>query len=112
MAGCDTGSCETTAQEQACGSSRGGCPCGQAGCSGDPVDCAQGLWSSSFFAAMQQAQVALLRERIEKAWGAKMSKAADAVIEAMGAQWQSMLAQAQAKETLRGRLRALWDERK
>ena len=39
-----------------------------------------------------------------------MEKAADAVIEAMGVQWQSMLAQAKAKVDLTERLRSLWQE--
>ena len=59
---------------------------------------------------MKQAQVDLLKTKIQKAWGAKMDKAADVVIEAMGVQWQSMLAQANAKSQLRERLAGIWKE--
>jgi len=59
---------------------------------------------------MKAAQVDLLKAKIQKAWGAKMDKAADAVIEAMGVQWQSMLAQAGAKAQLQQRLQGLWQE--
>ncbi|MBI2093845.1 MAG: hypothetical protein HYT88_03900 [Candidatus Omnitrophica bacterium] len=68
------------------------------------------MWSCSFFEAMKQAQVEVLKAKIQKAWGAKMEKAADSVIEAMGAQWQSLLAQENAKAQLKEKLAALWKE--
>ena len=108
---CSTSACDTSRGAEPCGpGTRGGCPCGTAGCSGDPIDCAVGLWSGAFFQAMKGVQVDLLKAKIQKAWGAKMDKAADAVLEAMGVQWQSMLAQAGAKAQLRERLRSLWQE--
>jgi len=61
---------------------------------------------------MKAAQIEALNAKIQKAWGPKMDKAADAVIEAMGVQWQSMLAQAKAKGDVRERLRSLWSEGK
>ena len=111
---CDTGACEVDTSGQgrggSCGSTSSGCPCGTAGCSGDPIDCAAGMWTCAFFAAMKQAQVDILKSKIQKAWGAKMDKAADAVVAAMGTQWQSMLAQAHAKTQLRDTLQGLWQE--
>lgn len=108
---CSTSACETPRSAEPCGSeTRGGCPCGTSGCSGDPVDCAAGMWTCSFFQAMKDVQVDLLKAKIQKAWGAKMDKAADAVLEAMGVQWQSMLAKAQAQAEVRERLRSLWTE--
>ena len=108
---CDSDSCDTESSSQECGAASGkGCPCGTPGCSGDPIDCATGMWSCAFFTAMKDAQVDLLKAKIQKAWGAKMDKAADAVLEAMGVQWQSMLAQAGAKAQLRQRLSGLWKE--
>ena len=101
-----TGSC----QRSSTGESPSACPCGTPGCSGDPVDCAVGMWSCGFFTALKQVQVDLLKAKIQKAWGVKMDKAADAVLDAMGVQWQSMLAQAQAKTGLRERLQDLWQE--
>ncbi len=110
---CESGSCETESRSQECSSSGGkGCGCGSAGCSGDPVDCATGMWTCAFFTAMKQAQVEILKTKMQKAWGAKMDKAADAVLEAMGTQWQAMLAQAGAKAQLRQRLAGLWQEGK
>ncbi len=88
----------------------GRCPCGTEGCSGDPINCAAGMWTGSFFQALKQAQVELLKTKIQKAWGAKMDKAADAVLEAMGVQWQSILAQSKAKADLQERLQRLWQE--
>ncbi len=108
---CERGSCETeSSSQERCPTSSKGCPCGTPGCSGDPIECATGMWSCAFFTAMKEAQVDLLKAKIQKAWGAKMDKAADAVLDAMGVQWQSMLAQAGAKAQLRQRLSSLWKE--
>lgn len=112
-ADCSSQSCETASRcdDSSCGSSQGKCPCGS-DCGGDPVACATAMWSSSFFVALKQAQVELLKAKIQKAWGPKMDKAADAALEAMGVQWQSMLAQAKAKGEFEAKLRALWNESK
>lgn len=108
-----SGSCDVSAQGRGgdCRAS-GGCACGVSGCSGDPIDCATGLWGCSFMQAMKEAQVELLKAKIQKAWGAKMDKAADATVEAMGAQWQAMLAQTQSKAQFRQKLAGLWQEGK
>ena len=113
-ADCGTGSCEaeTGSTSTCCPEGKTGCPCGTPGCSGDPIDCATGMWSCSFFQALKAAQVDALKAKMQKAWGAKMDKAADAVLEAMGVQWQSMLAQSQAKSGLREKLAGLWREGK
>ncbi len=101
---CESGAgCETEKGE--CGGGR--CPCGTE-CGGDPIECASGMWTGAFFQAMKQTQVEILKAKIQKAWGSKMDKAADAVLEAMETQWQSMLAQGKAKGTLREKLRSLW----
>lgn len=109
---CDSGSCDVeTSSQDCCPTSGKGCPCGTPGCSGDPIDCATGMWSCAFFTAMKEVQVDILKQKLQKAWGPKMDKAADAVLEAMGVQWQSMLAQAGAKATLRQKLSSLWQEK-
>lgn len=72
--------------------------------------CATAMWQLSFFQALKAAQAEVLKAKIHKAWGQKMDKAADAVLEAMGVQWRSMLAQAGAKASLSERLRSLWQE--
>ncbi len=109
---CEGGSCETSSavkSEECCGTSQERCPCGTA-CGGDPINCATGMWAGAFFQAMKAVQVDLLKAKIQKAWGAKMDKAADAVLEAMGVKWQSMLSEAKAKADLRQKLQQLWQE--
>ena len=104
-----SGACNTTGQGQGgVGGPSGGCPCGTPGCSGDPIDCAAGMWSGAFMRAMKELQVELLKAKMQKAWGPKLDKAADAAVEAMGAQWQAMLAQAQSKAQFRQKLAGLW----
>lgn len=104
---CETsGACGTSTES--CGTSER-CPCGT-DCGGDPIACAMGLWKGSFFEAMKSIQVDLLRAKIQKAWGSKMEKAADIVLEAMGVKWQAMMAEAQAKADVRAKLHALWQE--
>jgi hypothetical protein len=66
------------------------------------------MWTGSFFQAMKELQVELLKSRMQKAWGAKMEKAADATVEAMSAQWQAMVQQSGAQAALREKLAGLW----
>ena len=106
---CDStsGTCEVQTQG-ASAPSTGSCKvCGSC-CGGDPIACSMAMWACSFFQAMKAAQVDTLKAKIQKAWGPKMEKAADAVLEAMGVKWQSMLAEAKAKEDLRTKLQGLW----
>jgi len=69
-----------------------------------------GMWVGSFFQAMKAVQVDFLKAKIQKAWGPKMDKAADIILEAMGAKWQAVVAEAQAKADVRSKLQALWQE--
>jgi len=69
------------------------------------------MWQAAFFQAMKEVQVGLLKPRIQKAWGATMEKAADGLLESMGAYWQSMVAQARAKGEFQELLRRLWQQR-
>lgn len=105
---CSEGSCETT---QSCGPSSGGCPCGTSGCSGDPMDCVAGMWTGSYFEALKQLQVEALKARLQKAFGAKLEKAADGVAVAMAANWQAMVAQSKAKADLRQRLAGVMQDK-
>ncbi len=112
---CSTGSCKTDTDScgsSSCGSSGDCCKACNTACGGDPIACATAMWSCGFFTAMKEVQVDILKSKIQKAWGQKMDKAADAVLEAMGVQWQSMLAQVKAKGDLQSKLRTLWNEPK
>lgn len=95
-------------------------PCGENSCNTEskcpsqsdcPVDCVADLWKDSFFQAMKQAQVETLKAKILKAWGPVIDKEADALIEAMGAKWEAMIAQVKAAEAcndFKGKIRDLW----
>lgn len=106
---CDStaGTCEVQTQG-ATPQSTGSCKACGCDCGGDPIACSMAMWACSFFQAMKGAQVDLLKAKIQKAWGPKMEKAADAVLEAMGVKWQSMLAEAKAREDFRSKLQGLW----
>ena len=110
---CSSESCPTTVQTGS-GSipecSGQSCPMCQTACGGDPIACASAVWTVSFFQAMKAAQVDLLKVKIQKTWGAKMEKAADVILEAMGVKWQSMLAEAKAKADVREQLARLWQQ--
>jgi len=66
------------------------------------------MWAGSFFQAMKEVQVELLKPKIQKAWGPMMEKAANGILETMGACWQSIVTQAKAKEEFKDLLRNLW----
>jgi hypothetical protein len=53
-----------------------------------------------------------LKAKILKAWGPQMEKTADAVIEAMGIQWQAMTAQGNAKAQLKQKILTIFSESK
>ena len=109
----ESSGCET--QAGSCGTPSGStirCPgCGQTSCP-DPVGCGTAMWVCSFFQAMKAVQVDMLKAKIQKAWGPMMDKGADAALESMGVMWQSIMAQAKAKEDFRTKLQKLWQEGK
>jgi hypothetical protein len=111
MSECDakTGTCPT---ETAACSEAECCPACKTDCGGDLVTCALRLWGQSFFRAMQEVQTDILKEKIRKAWGPMMDKAADITLEGMDAKWRAMMAQAQTKETARSKLWELWQSKK
>jgi hypothetical protein len=61
---------------------------------------------------LKETQVEVLKPKIQKAMGARMEKAADAVMESMMTMWQSMIGQARAKEDLQEKLSGLLRESK
>jgi len=93
---CDT-QCES---ESRCCDSQ---PCGEQSCEQScegkcPVETMAGMWKGSFFQAMREAQVEILKTKIQKAWGPTMEQAADALLEAMGTVWQAKIAGVKAAE--------------
>jgi hypothetical protein len=72
-----------------------------------PAEVSTKVWTSSFFQAMKEAQVDLLKEKIRKSWGPIMEKQSDAILAAMGTHWQTMLTQAQAQCELRETMKTI-----
>jgi hypothetical protein len=70
------------------------------------------MWEAAFFQAMKELQVEAIKAKMQKTFGPKMDKAADAIIESMGVKWQAMLAQSKAKDDFREKLSRLWQEGK
>ena len=99
----ETGCCETTAAAKEC--------CGMSECA-CPLETSIGLWKSAFFQAMKETHVEVLKEKIKKAWGDKLDKQADAVVEAMGIQWQSWLAAGKSKLDLKEKIAKIMAEGK
>jgi len=69
-----------------------------------PVQTASDMWICAFHRAIKEAHVEVLKAKIHKAWGSKMDKTADAVLEAMEAQWTAMLTQGKAKMDLKEKI--------
>jgi hypothetical protein len=91
--------------------------CGHDACqarkaAGCPVEQAVEMWTCAGHQAWKEVHVDLLKAKILKAWGPQMEKTADAVIEAMGAQWQAMMAEGQAKAELKQKIVAIFGEHK
>lgn len=101
--------CAEDRSEECCGECKE-CEACCGACGGDPAECAVLMWTSSFFNALRQVQTEMLKSKIEKAWGAKMEKAADAVLENMEAKWQAMLSGKKAHDDLKSKLASLWRE--
>ena len=76
------------------------------------VDHAVNMWTCAGHQAWKEVHVDLLKAKIMKAWGPQMEKTADAVIEAMGIQWQAMMAQGNAKADLKQKITSILSESK
>lgn len=102
---CSTqGCCETETQEGC--QTTGGQDCG---C---PVEKATTQWQGTFCSALGEVQKDILKEKIRKAWGPKLDKAADAVLEAAEAEWNAMLSKGKAKMTLKEKMMSILTEGK
>jgi hypothetical protein len=94
-----TGSCESKASS--CGTSAKDC------C---PIETAIGMWNEAFCQAMRETQVEILKKKIQAGWGPQMDKAGDAVLEAMGVKWQSMLETGKSQMELREKMAKIWSK--
>jgi len=66
-----------------------------------PIQKATEMWTCAFFEAKKQACVEVLKTKIQKVWGSKLEKTADAVLAAMDAEWKAALAKGKAKIDLK-----------
>ena len=69
-----------------------------------PIQKATEMWTCAFFEAKKQVCVEILKTKIQKAWGSKLDKTADAVLNAMEAEWKAMLAKGKAKMDLKDQM--------
>ena len=76
----------------------------------DPVQHAMMAWHKAFFAALSQAQTERLRKKIEAGFGQVLDKEADAVFEAIGKVWSSMVIQSDAKKELAAKLQKIYSD--
>ena len=97
-----SGSCETH-EEQNCSTQSESC------C---PIEKVTDMWACAFHQAMKEVHVDILKAKIHKAWGPKMDKMADAVLESMEVKWQSTLAQGKAKMDLKEKITRIMTEGK
>jgi hypothetical protein len=76
----------------------------------DPIQHVMMGWHKAFFAAHHEAMAERMRKRIDTTYGPTMDKAADAVFEAVGKVWSSMLTQSEAKKDLASKLQKIFSE--
>ena len=74
------------------------------------VDQAVDMWACAGHHAWKQVHVDLLKAKILKTWGPQMEKTADAVIEAMGIEWQAMMTQGKAKTDLKQKIASIFTD--
>ena len=92
-----TGVCESASQVSSCCDDK--CSCG-GHCGGDPIKCAMASWKCAFHDALHQVMVDTIKVKIQKSFGPKMDKAADAVMVAMEAKWMAKMTESKAKMEL------------
>ena len=66
-----------------------------------PIQKATEMWTGAFCEAKKQVCVDILKNKIQKAWGSKLEKTADAVLNAMEAEWKASVAKGKAKMDLK-----------
>ncbi|HWR26603.1 MAG TPA: hypothetical protein VN316_01875 [candidate division Zixibacteria bacterium] len=76
----------------------------------DPAEMMTIMWRKAFFTAQMEFMTEKMKEKIEAEMGPMADKADDAVFEAMGKTWQSMILQAGAEAELREKLARILSE--
>ncbi len=66
-----------------------------------PVENTVQMGNKAFFQAMKEVHVESLKEKIKAQWGSVIDQKSDAIVKAMGTQWEAMLAQGKARKELR-----------
>ncbi len=100
-----------------------GCPtsgggrysCGHGGMvtqASDPVTMSQTMFQKAFFKALFEIKVEKLKRKIEEKWGSNLDQAAEAVIEALGKEWEAIGSSAQAKQELHNKLANILAQKK
>jgi len=97
---CITDSGCSTEQKPSCA------PSLQADCC--PIEKSIEKWSDSFCQAVTSLQVEILKQRIKKSCGPQMEQVGDAIVEAMGIQWETMMSQGKSKMKLRADIKNIF----
>ena len=107
---CTTESCVTHKEEACgCGSEKPYDQC--CGCETmDPVQQSIAAWHKAFFTALHQSQTERLKKKIESSFGPILDKEADAVFEAIGKIWGSMVTQSDAKKELETKIQKIYSD--
>ena len=100
--------CSSSGERESCGHN----DCETRKATGCQVDQAVEMWTCAGHQAWKEVHVDLLKAKILKAWGPQMEKTADAVIEAMGLQWQAQMAQGKAKADLKQTIASIFSAHK
>jgi hypothetical protein len=78
----------------------------------DPAEMIVIMWRKAFFTAQMEFMTEKMKEKIKAAMGHMADKAADALFEAMGKTWQSMVLQSGAEAELYEKLARILSEGK
>ena len=76
----------------------------------DPFEMVMHMWYKASFKAYSELMIEKLKKRIEAANGPVMDKAADALMESIGKEWQAMIQKSSAKRELHEKLAKIMSE--
>ncbi len=97
--------CCEEGSSSSCGS---GSQCGPHECEDkDPLDKLVWKWMSVFMEAKHEVQLEIMKTRIQKAWGPRFEKAADAILEGAESMWRSSLTKSEAHQKIKEKLKSI-----